>query len=45
MQVMVTDSKGNLYIGDWNSSRVQRFTHKGIGPVTTASQETLWPQR
>ena len=32
--VIATDSKGNIYVGEtWESKRVQRFLYKGTGPA------------
>ena len=32
--VIATDSKGNIYVGEtWESKRVQRFLYKGLGPA------------
>ena len=33
--VIATDSKGNIYVGEtWESKRVQRFLYKGLGPAS-----------
>ena len=38
------DSKGNLYTTEtWEGKRLQRFVYKGMGPVTTPHQGTVWP--
>jgi DNA-binding beta-propeller fold protein YncE len=43
--VIATDSKGNLYTGDWGGQRIQKFVYKGLGPVTRPYQGTVWPKR
>ena len=41
---LAVDSKGNLYTGEtYEGKRVQKFTFKGVGPVTKTSQGALWP--
>ena len=39
-----TDSKGNIYTTEtYEGKRVQKFTYKGMGPVTVMDQGTPWP--
>jgi len=41
---LAVDSKGNVYVTDTiEGKRVQRFNYKGIAPVTTKDQGTVWP--
>ena len=41
---LVTDSKGNIYTTEtYEGKRVQKFTYKGMGPVTVMDQGTPWP--
>src|SRR3989475_724442 len=41
---IATDSKGNLYTTEtYQGRRVQKFTYKGIGPVTKKEQGAPWP--
>jgi DNA-binding beta-propeller fold protein YncE len=38
------DSKGNLYTTEtWEGKRLQRFVYKGLAPVTSPNQGTVWP--
>ncbi len=38
------DSRGNLYTTEtWEGKRVQKFVNKGLAPVTTLHQGTVWP--
>ena len=42
---IATDSKGNLYtVEAFEGKRVQKFTFKGVGPVSGTDQGTLWPR-
>ena len=42
---ITTDSQGNIYVTEtYEGKRVQKFVYKGLGPVTTMNQGTLWPQ-
>jgi DNA-binding beta-propeller fold protein YncE len=42
---IATDSKGNLYTGEFfEGKRVQKFNFKGVGP-TKASLLTVWPSK
>ena len=46
MHSIATDSKGNLYTTEtYQGRRVQKFAYKGLGPVTTKEQGTIWPVR
>jgi hypothetical protein len=46
MHSIAVDSKGNLYTTEtYQGRRVQKFTYKGIGPVTKKEQGTVWPRR
>lgn len=43
---IATDSKGNLYTTEtYEGKRVQKFTYKGLGTVTSANQGVLWPTK
>jgi DNA-binding beta-propeller fold protein YncE len=43
---MATDSKGNLYTTEtYRGQRVQKFTYKGLAPVTKKDQGVVWPAR
>ena len=40
------DSKGNIYITEtYEGKRVQKFSYKGLGPVTKENQGVVWPTR
>jgi DNA-binding beta-propeller fold protein YncE len=42
---VATDSKGNLFTGEtYEGKRVQKFTYKGVGAVTTTNEGILWPR-
>jgi DNA-binding beta-propeller fold protein YncE len=42
---IATDSRGNLYTTEtYEGKRLQKFVYKGLGPVTTMDQGTLWPR-
>jgi DNA-binding beta-propeller fold protein YncE len=41
---LATDSKGNIYTTEtYEGRRIQKFTYKGIGPVTKMDQGVVWP--
>ena len=41
---IATDSKGNVYTTEtYEGKRVQKFTYKGLGPVTKPNQGVVWP--
>jgi len=41
---IAVDSKGNLYTTEtYQGRRVQKFTYKGLAPVTRKDQGTAWP--
>ncbi len=41
---IATDSQGNLYSTEtYEGKRLQKFTYKGIGPVTREDQGVVWP--
>lgn len=41
---IAVDSKGNIYtVETYEGKRLQKFTYKGMGPVTTMDQGTPWP--
>jgi DNA-binding beta-propeller fold protein YncE len=41
---IATDSKGNVYTTEtYEGKRLQKFVHKGVGPVTNRNQGVLWP--
>ena len=42
---IATDARGNVYTTEsYEGKRVQKFVFKGMGPVTTLDQGTLWPR-
>jgi len=42
---IATDSKGNIYTTEtYRGQRVQKFTYKGLAPVTKADQGVVWPK-
>lgn len=42
---IATDSHGNVYTAEtYEGKRLQKFVFKGMGPVTTQDQGTLWPK-
>jgi DNA-binding beta-propeller fold protein YncE len=42
---IATDSKGNIYTAEtYRGQRIQKFTYKGLGPVTSEDQRVLWPK-
>ncbi len=42
---IATDSKGNVYTTEtYEGKRVQKFTYKGLAPVTEEYQGTVWPK-
>jgi DNA-binding beta-propeller fold protein YncE len=41
---IATDSKGNIYTTEtYEGKRLQKFVYKGLRPVTTLHQGTVWP--
>ena len=41
---IATDSQGNIYTTEtYEGKRIQKFTYKGLGPVTKQYQGTPWP--
>ena len=41
---IATDSKGNIYTTEtYRGQRLQKFVYKGLAPVTTPNQGTVWP--
>ena len=43
---IATDSDGNIYTTEtYEGKRVQKFVYRGLGPVTTENQGTVWPER
>ena len=39
------DSKGNLYTTEtYEGKRLQKFVYKGMAPVTSPNQGTVWPK-
>jgi DNA-binding beta-propeller fold protein YncE len=43
---IATDSKGNIYTTEtYRGQRVQKFTFKGLAPVTKLDQGVVWPKR
>jgi len=42
---IATDSRGNIYTSEtYEGKRLQKFVYKGLGPVTSKDQGTLWPK-
>ena len=42
---IATDSMGNVYTAETRrGQRLQKFTYKGLGPVTKKDQGVLWPK-
>jgi hypothetical protein len=42
---IATDSRGNVYTTEtWEGKRLQKFTYRGMAPVTTMHQGTVWPR-
>jgi DNA-binding beta-propeller fold protein YncE len=43
---IATDSRGNVYtVETYQGKRLQKFTFKGVGPVSAATTGTVWPGR
>jgi len=43
---IATDSKGNIYTTEtYRGQRVQKFTFKGLAPVTKLDQGVVWPKK
>ena len=43
---IATDSKGNIYTTEtYEGKRLQKFTYRGLAPVTKANQGVVWPAR
>ena len=41
---IAVDSQGNVYTTEtWEGKRLQKFTYKGLAPVTATHQGTVWP--
>ena len=41
---IVTDSQGNIYTTEtYEGKRVQKFSYRGLGPVTKPDQGVVWP--
>jgi len=46
LHMIAVDSKGNIYTTEtYEGKRVQKFSHKGLGPVTKENQGVVWPTR
>ncbi len=42
---IATDSRGNIYTTEtWEGKRLQKFSYRGMAPVTTMHQGTVWPR-
>jgi DNA-binding beta-propeller fold protein YncE len=40
------DSQGNLYTTEtWEGKRIQKFVNRGLAPVTSEHQRTVWPRQ
>ncbi|MCC6243175.1 MAG: hypothetical protein IT353_10055 [Gemmatimonadaceae bacterium] len=43
---IATDSRGNIYTTEtYEGKRLQKFTYRGLAPVTKANQGVVWPAR
>jgi len=43
---IATDSKGNIFTTEtYRGQRVQKFTYKGLAPVTKKDQGVVWPKK
>src|SRR5437762_1076186 len=43
---IATDSKGNIYTTEtYRGQRVQKFTYKGLAPITKTDQGVVWPKK
>jgi DNA-binding beta-propeller fold protein YncE len=43
---IATDSKGNIFTTEtYEGRRLQKFVYKGLAPVTTEHQGTVWPKK
>jgi DNA-binding beta-propeller fold protein YncE len=43
---IATDSKGNIYTTEtYRGQRLQKFTYKGMGPITRKDQGVVWPKK
>jgi len=43
---IATDSKGNIYTTEtYRGQRVQKFTYKGVAPITKTDQGVVWPRK
>ncbi|MGH7581686.1 MAG: hypothetical protein ACREL5_00500 [Gemmatimonadales bacterium] len=43
---IATDSKGNIYTTEtYEGRRVQKFTYRGLAPVTAKDQGVVWPSK
>ena len=43
---IATDSKGNIFTTEtYRGQRVQKFTYKGLGPITKKDQGVVWPKK
>jgi sugar lactone lactonase YvrE len=41
---IAVDSQGNLYTTEtWEGKRIQKFVYRGLAPVTSEHQRTVWP--
>lgn len=42
---IATDSRGNIFTTEtWEGKRLQKFVYRGMAPVTTMHQGTVWPR-
>jgi DNA-binding beta-propeller fold protein YncE len=42
---IAVDSQGNIYTTEtWEGKRLQKFVNKGLAPVTSPNQGTVWPR-
>jgi DNA-binding beta-propeller fold protein YncE len=43
---IATDSRGNIFTTEtWEGKRLQKFTYRGLAPVTKMHQGTVWPTK
>jgi DNA-binding beta-propeller fold protein YncE len=43
---IATDSKGNIYTTEtYRGQRVQKFTYRGLAPITKKDQGVVWPKK
>ena len=45
MHSIATDSKANIFNGNPQGQRLQKFVNKGLAPVTQQEQGVVWPKK